>query len=71
MGRRNGNDELLTPDEFEKQYKVAKSTQASMRSRRQIPFLLLGPRTPRYRRSEIVAWIAGRHIPAAGKARRR
>ena len=56
--------EYLTPDEFEAIYKVPKSTQSSMRSRRQIPFVLLGPRMPRYRRSDIEAWLSKRTVPA-------
>lgn len=54
--------EYLTPEEFEAIYKVPKSTQSSMRSRRQIPFVLLGPRMPRYRRSDIEAWLADRSV---------
>ena len=57
-------NEYLTPDEFEAIYKVPKSTQSSMRSRRQIPFVMLGPRTPRYRRSDIEAWLADRTVAA-------
>lgn len=57
------DDELLTPDDVEERFKMAKSTQAAMRSRRQIPFILIGPRMPRYRRSEIVAWLADRAMP--------
>ncbi len=61
--------EYLTPDEFEQIYKVPKSTQSSMRSRRQIPFVLLGPRIPRYRRSDIEAWLAARSIRTANDER--
>lgn len=57
-------DEILTPDEIEEEFKIAKSTQAAMRSRRQIPFLMVGPRMPRYRRSEVMAWLAERAVPA-------
>ncbi len=59
------NPEYLTPDEFEQIYKVAKSTQSSMRSRRQLPFVMLGPRMPRYRRSDIETWLTKRSVPAA------
>ena len=65
------NAEYLTPDEFEEIYKVPKSTQSSMRSRRQIPFVLLGPRMPRYRRSDVEAWLAARSIPTANDERSR
>ena len=54
----------LIPDDIEYELQIPKPTQASMRSRRQIPFVLIGPRTPRYRRAEIAAWLAERAIPA-------
>jgi hypothetical protein len=53
---------LLTPEEVEAEFKIARSTQASMRSRRQIPFVLIAPRMPRYVRSELIAWIEARRV---------
>ncbi len=53
-------EELLTPEELEEQWKIPRATQASMRSRGVIPFILIGPRTPRYRRADIEKWLAAR-----------
>lgn len=55
-------DELITPEEFERDYKVAIATQASMRSRGLIPHINLSKRMPRYRRSAIEAWLAAREV---------
>lgn len=64
MSGQPASHEYLTPDEFEQIYKVPKSTQSSMRSRRQIPFVMMGRRMPRYRRSDVEAWLANRTVPA-------
>lgn len=61
MAEQNELD-LITPEELEEWIKVPKATQAAMRSRRQIPFVLLAPKTPRYRRSAIVAWLEERSV---------
>jgi hypothetical protein len=62
---------LLTPEDVEAEFRIAKTTQAAMRSRRQIPFVLVGPRMPRYRRAEIDAWLAARAVPMKAPASRR
>jgi predicted DNA-binding transcriptional regulator AlpA len=69
--RADDEDALLTPDDVEGLFKIAKATQAAMRSRREIPFVLVGPRMPRYRRSEITAWLAERTVPAGPRRGRR
>jgi hypothetical protein len=61
------DDELLTPGDVERLYGLKLGTQASMRSRRQIPFVQLAPRTPRYRRSDLRAWISARAVPAGAQ----
>jgi predicted DNA-binding transcriptional regulator AlpA len=63
------DDQLLTPEQVEALYKISRSTQAAMRSRRQIPFLLVGPRMPRYVRSELLAWLNARRVAPSGGAR--
>lgn len=53
------DDEILTPDDFEREFKIRKGTQAAMRSRGQLPFLRLGGgRIIRYRRSQLIEWLA-------------
>lgn len=58
--------ELLTPDDVERDYKIAKNTQKAYRSRRLIPFIQVGPRMPRYRRADLEAWIESRAVAATG-----
>lgn len=59
------HDEFLTPDDFEREFKIKKGTQAAMRSRRQVPFHTLGGgRIIRYSRTELAAWFAERLKPA-------
>lgn len=55
--------DLVTPEELERKFKILRSTQAALRSRRQIPFTLIGSRTPRYRKQEILDWLAERDMP--------
>ena len=58
-------DEILTPEDFERELKIPKGTQAAMRSRGQVPFFRLGGgRIIRYRRSELLQWLAGRAVGA-------
>lgn len=57
------DDEVLTPEEFERVYKITRGTQAVMRHRRQLPYYQLGGgRLIRYRRSECDAWFAARAV---------
>jgi hypothetical protein len=56
-------DELVTPLEVEERWKLPRATQASLRSRGELPFILVAPRTPRYRKSSIEAWLADRERP--------
>jgi hypothetical protein len=53
---------LLTPDDVEREYQIRKGTQAAMRHRKQIPYVQIGPRLPRYRRCDLDAWIAARAV---------
>lgn len=53
-------EELLTPEDVERLFKIPKPTQASMRSRGQIPFVRLAPRTPRYSPKDLRAWLSER-----------
>jgi hypothetical protein len=64
MSDNENDDQLLTPDDLERWLKIRKTTQASMRSRGQLPFVQLAPRTPRYDRRAIVRWLAERRVPA-------
>jgi predicted DNA-binding transcriptional regulator AlpA len=51
--------DVLTPLELEQQYKIKRGTQATLRHRRQIPFMKLGGgRLIRYSRPAIEAWLA-------------
>jgi hypothetical protein len=59
--------ELFTPDDIERLFHIPKSTQAAMRSRREIPFVLVGARTPRYLAGEISDWLAARAVPERDK----
>lgn len=62
-------DEILTPDDFEREYKICKGTQAAMRSRGQLPFIRLGGgRIIRYSRSALRAWLAAGAVGARARA---
>ena len=58
--------EFLTPDDVERIYRIKKGTQAAMRSLRQIPFIQVGPRMPRYRRADLEGWLTARSVSAVG-----
>lgn len=58
-------EELITPRELEETWKIARATQASLRHRRAIPFVMVGPRTPRYRRADLERWMAEHAVPMA------
>lgn len=67
MDASDRTDDILTPHDFARIYKIPRGTQAAMRSRGQVPFFRLGGgRIIRYRRSEIEQWISQR---AAGGGR--
>ena len=56
-------DELLTDREVSAITKIPTGTLASRRSRGGgPPFVQLGPRTPRYSRTALMAWIAARAV---------
>lgn len=55
-------DEVLTPEDVETVYKVKQGTQKSLRARGLIPFIRLGYKIIRYRKSEIEAWISSRAV---------
>ncbi|MDX2092506.1 MAG: helix-turn-helix domain-containing protein [Kofleriaceae bacterium] len=59
--------ELLTPDDVEKMYGLKTNTQATLRHRKLIPHVKLGPRTPRYRKADLDMWVASRVVPAMSK----
>jgi hypothetical protein len=62
-------DEILTPKDFEREFKIPTGTQGAMRSRGQIPFFRLGGgRIIRYRRSDLIAWLNQRAV-AVGAGR--
>lgn len=50
-------DRLLNPEELAAYLNVPKGTVFSLTCRGQIPVTRLGPRTPRYRVSDIDAWL--------------
>lgn len=57
-------DEILTPEDVEREYKLKRGTQDSMRSRGQIPFFRLGGgKIIRYSRRDLTAWLADRMVP--------
>jgi hypothetical protein len=55
-------DEILTPEDVVRLFKIPRGTQASMRHRRVIPYFNLSKRLPRYRRSELEAWLASKAV---------
>lgn len=59
--------EVMTPDDFEREFHIPRNTQAVMRRRGQVPFYRLGGgKIIRYSRAEIEQWFAAR---AAGGGR--
>jgi len=65
-------DEVLTPADLEAKYKIKEGTQKSLRARGLIPFIRLGEKIIRYRRTEIENWLSensGRKARRAGGAR--
>jgi hypothetical protein len=62
------DDEVLTPEDLERRYKIKLGTQKALRARGQVPFLRLGGgRLIRYRRSAIEAWLSAHAVPAGGR----
>lgn len=62
-------DEYLTADDVQRELGIPKSTQATMRHRKQIPFIRLGGgRIIRYKRAELEAWLAAKSVPPATAA---
>lgn len=59
------SDELLTPEQACKLLNIPKGTLSSMTCRRAIPHVRLGPRTPRYRKTELETWLKDRIVPQA------
>ena len=60
-------NDVLTPAEVERDYKIKQGTQKSLRFRKQIPYVQLGGRIIRYRRSEIEAWLSARSVPVGAR----
>jgi hypothetical protein len=56
-------EQLLTPDELLERWQIPKPTQATLRAKGLLPFILIAPRTPRYRLSAILAFLAERERP--------
>lgn len=55
---------LMTPEQVESRFQISRSTQASLRSRGQIPFIQLSTRMPRYREDELLDWLASKSVAA-------
>ncbi len=66
-GRR---EPLLTYDQLAADLDIPLGTLFAWVSNREIPHLRLGPRTVRFRRSEIENWLKERAVPAAPEGRR-
>lgn len=54
-------DQLLTPDEICAWFKISKDLLYDLVQQRRIPFLRVGGRQLRFRRSEMEAYLAERH----------
>lgn len=60
----NDETDVLTPEDVEREFKLRVGTQASMRSRGQLPYFKLGGgRIIRYRRRELVEWMQSKLVP--------
>lgn len=61
-------DDLLEPSDVAEQYNLATGTLGYWRfADKGPPYLRLGPRAIRYRRSDLEAWLAAREVrPGAG-----
>ena len=60
------HDKLLTPQDLATYLNIPVGSVFSLTSRKQVPFVRIGRRCPRYRTSEIMAWLASRSSsPAA------
>ncbi len=57
--------EWLTPDEFDEEYSISKSTQAKYRMAKKIPFSKIGGRYIRYSRTEIDKWLRSNQVEVA------
>ncbi len=56
-------DEVLTPEDVEREFKIKRGTQGAMRSRGQIPFFRLGGgKLIRYSRTRLNAWLATKAV---------
>lgn len=55
---------LLTPADVKRLYGLSDGQQSAMRARKEIPYVDLGPRRPRYLLSDLEAFFAARSVPA-------
>lgn len=55
-------DELLTPEDVEREYRLNRSTLRSRHFRQHLPHVRMAPRIVRYRRSDLEAFVAARRV---------
>jgi excisionase family DNA binding protein len=56
--------QLLTTNELADQYGIEKSLQKRLREGRRLPYVKLGHRSIKYRRTDVEAFIDACHVPA-------
>lgn len=61
-------EQLVTPEDLETRWGILKATQAAMRSRGELPFVLVGRRMPRYRMGELTTWLDSRDRRGEGQS---
>lgn len=59
------SEPLMKPVDAAKYLDMPVGTLGSMISKKQIPYVRLAPRIPRFKRSELDAWIAARSVREA------
>ena len=55
----------LTQDELAEEYRISKSTQSKYRMAKKIPFIKIGGRYIRYKRTDIEAWLDAHSVEVA------
>lgn len=66
----DADDDLLSYEQVSRMYAIKTGTLQSMVCRKQIPHVRIGPRTVRFRASDLKAWLAERNVaPEADRSR--
>ncbi len=55
-------NEWLSPDDFEKEFSIKKSTQAKLRMNGKIPYSKIGSKIVRYSRTKINQWLSDAEV---------